>query len=166
MTKCSWPSHSAHAWSLRPEIDASASMLVGQAPCPSMLKAHHAFACRTMSVPWALFGLGATSDLSPQCASKRHRRERHRPVQRGEIEQGARWQWLRKAASVGGLFYPSLAAAFLTRSRIDFAARLHRLHYNGIASAIACRTFRLGRLRGWLFHLKPPRPPRWWPISV
>src|ERR1700737_1777140 len=51
------------------------------------------------------------------------------------------------AASVGGLFHPSLATALPTSSRIDLAARLHWLHHHGVASAIACRTFRIARLR-------------------
>src|ERR1700686_3384107 len=57
-----------------------------------------------------------------------------------------------KAASVGGLWYPSLTTAFLAGLRIDFAAGLHWLHYRRIASAIACRTFILRRLRGRPFH--------------
>src|ERR1700730_16046593 len=60
---------------------------------------------------------------------------------------------IRSPASLGGLFYPSLATAFLTRSRIDFAARPHWLRYSRKSSALACRTFRLSRLRGGLFHL-------------
>src|SRR5258708_5353030 len=48
-----------------------------------------------------------------------------------------------KAASVGVLCYPSFTAAFLARSGIDFAPRSHRLHYHGIAGAIACWTFLL-----------------------
>jgi hypothetical protein len=58
-----------------------------------------------------------------------------------------------KAASVSGLCYAALTAAFGARRRIDLAAAPHRLRYHGIASAIACRTFMLIRLRGWLFHL-------------
>src|ERR1700737_2743325 len=58
-------------------------------------------------------------------------------------------------ASVDGLFHPSLATAFLTRSRIDFAARLHWLRQHGIASAIARRTFRLARLRARLNTRSP-----------
>jgi hypothetical protein len=57
-----------------------------------------------------------------------------------------------KAASVGGLFYPSLATAFLARRRIDFAAGLHWLLYRRKSCAVACRTFTLRRVRGWLFH--------------
>src|SRR5260221_5134666 len=42
--------------------------------------------------------------------------------------------------------------------RIDFAPRSHRLRYNGIAGAIACRTFLLSRISGGLSHLSllPP----------
>src|ERR1700730_17502476 len=58
-----------------------------------------------------------------------------------------------QAASVGGLCNSSLTATFLARRRIDFAARLHRLHCHWIAGAIACRTFNLSRLCvGSLFH--------------
>jgi hypothetical protein len=47
--------------------------------------------------------------------------------------------------------YPSLTAALLARRRIDFMPRSHRLHYHGIAGAIACRTFL--RISWWLSHL-------------
>jgi hypothetical protein len=53
-----------------------------------------------------------------------------------------------KAASVGGLCYPSLATAFLARRRIDFADRSHWLHHRGISSAVACWTFLFDRIRG------------------
>jgi hypothetical protein len=48
--------------------------------------------------------------------------------------------------------YPSLATAFLTRSRIDFPTRLHWLLYRRKSCAVACGTFTLRRVRGWLFH--------------
>jgi hypothetical protein len=54
---------------------------------------------------------------------------------------------------VGGLCDPSFTAAFLARRGIDFAPGSHRLHYHGIAGAIACRTFLLGRFSGGLSHL-------------
>src|SRR5947209_18221105 len=58
-----------------------------------------------------------------------------------------------KAASIGGLCNSSLTAAFLALCRIDFAARLHWLHYHWIAGAVACRTFNLSRFCvGGLFH--------------
>jgi hypothetical protein len=47
---------------------------------------------------------------------------------------------------------PSLATAFLTRSRIDFAARLHRLLYRRKSCAVACRTFLLSQVCGWLLR--------------
>src|SRR5712671_695540 len=56
-------------------------------------------------------------------------------------------------ASVGGPGYPSLTTAILALDRIDFAAGLHRLHHHRKSSAIACRTFMLGRFHGWLSHL-------------
>jgi len=68
-------------------------------------------------------------------------------------------------ASVGGLWYPSLTTAFLARRRIDFAAGLHWLHYHGIASAIACRTFMLSRFSGWLFHIQSLGRLSWRPLS-
>ena len=43
------------------------------------------------------------------------------------------------------LYNSSLATAFFARRRIDFAARLHWLHYHGIAGAVACRAFSLSR---------------------
>ena len=58
-----------------------------------------------------------------------------------------------KAASVGVLLYPSLATALLARWRIDSAVRLRWLHHRGKSSPVARRTFLLGRIRGWLFHL-------------
>src|SRR5260221_1016658 len=47
--------------------------------------------------------------------------------------------------------------------RIDFAPRSHRLRYNGIAGAIACRTFLLSRISGGLSHLSllPPWHRHW-----
>jgi hypothetical protein len=67
---------------------------------------------------------------------------------------GNGWPSLREveAASVGGLFYPTLATALLARWRIDFSGRLCRLHHHRKPGAAACRTFLLGRFRGWLFH--------------
>jgi hypothetical protein len=68
--------------------------------------------------------------------------------------------FLERAASVGGLCYPSSPAAFITRRWIDFAPRSHRLHNQKITGAIACRTFFLSRIR-WrvfrrrLFQLRP-----------
>ena len=60
---------------------------------------------------------------------------------------------LPRAASVGGL-EPSLTAAALAWRRIDFAPGMHRLLYRRKAGAIACRTFKFGRISGWLFHLE------------
>src|SRR5258708_3347561 len=68
-----------------------------------------------------------------------------------------------KAASVGVLCYPSSGAAFLARRWIDFVPRSHRLHYHGITGAIACRTFLLSRISGWLWHLSLLS--RWRPLS-
>jgi hypothetical protein len=58
-----------------------------------------------------------------------------------------------KAASGGGLCYPSLATATHALDRIDFTVGLHRLRYHGKSGAIACRTFMLSWFQGWLFHL-------------
>ena len=69
-----------------------------------------------------------------------------------------------KAASIGGLCNSSLTAAFLALCRIDFAARLHWLHYHWIAGAVACRTFSLGRFCvGGLFHFGLSKSRRWAP---
>ena len=62
----------------------------------------------------------------------------------------------RSKASVGGLCYPSLTAAFLARRRIDFAAGRRRLSYRGKSGAVAGRTFKFSRLRRWLFHSNLP----------
>jgi hypothetical protein len=56
--------------------------------------------------------------------------------------------YLSEGASVGGICNSSLPTAFCAWRRIDFVIRPHWLLYGGIASAIACRTFRFGRLRG------------------
>src|SRR5258707_15650547 len=53
----------------------------------------------------------------------------------------------------GGPCYPPLATAILALDRIDSAAGLHWLHYDGKPGAIACRTFMLSRFSGSLFHL-------------
>jgi len=54
-------------------------------------------------------------------------------------------------ASVGVLFYPTLAAARFARLRINFAIRLRWLRHRGKSSPITRRTSLLGRIRGWLF---------------
>jgi hypothetical protein len=69
-------------------------------------------------------------------------------------------------ASVGGLYDTSLATAILALDRIDFAARLHRLHYHGKSGAIACRTFMLSRFHGWLFHLTSRTRLSWWASAI
>ena len=66
----------------------------------------------------------------------------------------------------GRLCNSPLTAAFLARRRIDFAARLHWLHHHGIAGPVACRTFRLGRLLGWLSHLRLSGRLSWRPSFV
>src|SRR6202022_2804474 len=70
-----------------------------------------------------------------------------------------------KAASVGGLYNSSLTTALRAWRRIDFAAQSYWLHYYGIASAIACRTFRLSRFRGLVFHLNVSGRISWHPLS-
>jgi hypothetical protein len=72
-----------------------------------------------------------------------------------------------KAASLGGLRYPSLTTATLALDRIDFTAWLYRLHYHGESGAIARRTFMLSRLHGRLFHLTSLRCVSVWrPLSL
>ena len=62
--------------------------------------------------------------------------------------------------SVGCLFDPALATAFLARWRIDSAVRARWLHYMGESSPITRRTFLLGRTHRWPFHLVSPRRAR------
>jgi uncharacterized membrane protein YbhN (UPF0104 family) len=58
-----------------------------------------------------------------------------------------------RPASVGGLCYPTLAAAVLAPDRIDFAARLRWLLYCRKSGAVAFRAFVLSRFLGLSFHL-------------
>jgi hypothetical protein len=70
-----------------------------------------------------------------------------------------------RAASVGGL-YPSLATAFLTTWRIEFAAGLHGLHYYGKSGAVTCGAFSFGRIRGRSFHCVPSFRAEGWVVRA
>ena len=100
-------------------------------------------------------------------SSRRHESSLCCLQRKGELNRDPEWSILLTSAMVqerkevrhlGGPCSPPLTTTFLAPRRMDFIVGPRWLRYHGKPGAVARRTFLLGRIGGWLFHLNLSMP--------